>query len=134
MDADATVPLVKHWIATNVEGGKPGSGLRDTDPLHQYVPYHGPTPPEGTGKHRYVFILYEQSTANQTLKPELQDPNVHRAFFNLADFTQQNKLKPVAANYILVAHEDGYEGEYLSRHPEVSPGVPPAQTPTPTPW
>lgn len=106
--------------------------MRDADPLHRYVPYHGPTPPKGTGKHRYVFILYEQSTPNQTLLPELEEPDVHRAFFNLDEFTKQNNLKPVAASYILVAHQDGYEGDYLSRHAEVSSRVPPA-TATPAP-
>ncbi|KAF7728222.1 39S ribosomal protein L38, mitochondrial [Apophysomyces ossiformis] len=116
IDADTQVPHVRHWISTNIDGGKPGSSLRDTTPLHQYTPYHGPTPPAGSGKHRYVFILLEQTEKNQAMRPALQDPNLHRAFFSVKDFIRDNNLRPVAAQYMVASHQDGYEGEYMTRH------------------
>ncbi|KAG0174628.1 hypothetical protein DFQ28_004274 [Apophysomyces sp. BC1034] len=115
VDADTKVPLVRHWISTNIDGGKPGTSLRDTTPLHQYTPYHGPTPPTGTGKHRYVFILLEQQEKKQLMRPTLEEPSHHRAFFNLKNFIQENNLRPVAAQYMVASHQDGYDGEYMTR-------------------
>lgn len=100
-------------------GNKPGSTMHDHSPLHLYTPYHGPTPPEGTSKHRYVFALYEQEENDQELVPKLEDPTLHRAFFDLNKFTQDNKLKLVAASYIFVEHQDGYDGDYVSRHSDM---------------
>jgi phosphatidylethanolamine-binding protein (PEBP) family uncharacterized protein len=42
-----------HWLIVNISGGDVSSG--DT-----LVSYQGPTPPPGTGKHEYIFQLYEQ--------------------------------------------------------------------------
>ncbi|KAI7874155.1 PEBP-like protein [Lichtheimia hyalospora FSU 10163] len=103
VDADANVPLVRHWIVENVPGN-----IRDNIP---YTPYHGPTPPALTGKHRYVFALYEQPMVNQTLVPPIVgDPDRHRAFFDLHKFANENSLTLVAATYVQAEHEDGYEG------------------------
>lgn len=90
------------------KGGKPGSSIRDNIP---YTPYHGPTPPALTGKHRYVFALYEQPMVNQSLVPPIVgDPDRHRAFFDLDKFVTENNLTLVAATYVQAEHEDGYEG------------------------
>ncbi|KAI8384946.1 phosphatidylethanolamine-binding protein [Radiomyces spectabilis] len=120
VDADAEVPLVRHWIATNIDGSKPGTSFRDNSTLHQYTPYHGPTPPAGTGQHRYVFVLFSQQTTNQTMTPVLEDPTVHRAYFNLTQFALDNHLTPVAASYMLAEHQDGYDGGYMSRRASAS--------------
>ncbi|ORY97916.1 phosphatidylethanolamine-binding protein [Syncephalastrum racemosum] len=122
IDADAEVPQVRHWIATNIDGGKPGTDMRDQTSLHTYTPYHGPTPPAGSGIHRYVFTLFEQPTVNQTFVPELENPEIHRAFFDLKKFIADNQLTPVAASYIMVQHEDGYDGEYQQRHNQTTGG------------
>ncbi len=42
-----------HWLVVNISGGELSSG-------DITVPYKGPTPPPGTGKHEYIFQLYEQ--------------------------------------------------------------------------
>ncbi|KAF7729765.1 hypothetical protein EC973_003843 [Apophysomyces ossiformis] len=115
-DADAEVPLVRHWIAINVDGLKPATSFKDNSTIHQYTPYHGPTPPAGTGKHRYVFVLYEQSQKNQVMLPVLEKPSLNRAFFNINEFVQTNNLTPIAASYMLIEHQDGYEGEYRKAH------------------
>ncbi|KAI8374522.1 phosphatidylethanolamine-binding protein [Radiomyces spectabilis] len=111
-DADAEVPLVRHWTIANIQGRDPTPAFNSNSPIHQYTPYHGPTPPENTGYHRYIFTLFEQTQFSQVLRPVLDFPNQHRAFFNLTAFINENQLKPVAAAYMLVTHQDGYEGEY----------------------
>lgn len=117
------MPQVRHWIATNIEGGKPGTDMRDQSPLHTYTPYHGPTPPANSGIHRYVFTLFEQPTVNQTFVPELENPEIHRAFFDLKKFIADNQLTPVAASYIMVQHEDGYDGAYQQRQNQSASGA-----------
>ncbi|KAI9497210.1 phosphatidylethanolamine-binding protein, partial [Zychaea mexicana] len=111
MDAHYTLVLVsnlpssypaQHWIVANIEGNS----------INNYTPYHGPTPPLNSGKHRYVFALYEQSAVNQTTVPVLEDTVHHRAYFDIGKFSQDNSLKLVAATYMRAEHEDGYEGKY----------------------
>ncbi|KAG0168887.1 hypothetical protein DFQ28_001611 [Apophysomyces sp. BC1034] len=116
IDADAEVPLVRHWIAINVDGLKPATSFKDVSPIHQYTPYHGPTPPAKTGKHRYVFMLYQQPQKSQVMLPVLEKPSLNRAFFNINEFVETNKLTPIAASYMLIEHQDGYEGEYRKSH------------------
>ncbi|KAI9323129.1 phosphatidylethanolamine-binding protein [Dichotomocladium elegans] len=107
-DADAMVPLVRHWVVGNIEGAKPGSGARDNVP---YTPYSGPTPPINTNKHRYVFALYKQQQPNQQFTPTIEgDPSSHRAFWDINRFAAENNLTLIAATYMLAEHEDGYEG------------------------
>jgi phosphatidylethanolamine-binding protein (PEBP) family uncharacterized protein len=36
----------------------------------EILPYMGPAPPEGTGKHRYVFLLYKQDPAALLTAPK----------------------------------------------------------------
>ncbi|KAI8988971.1 phosphatidylethanolamine-binding protein [Pilobolus umbonatus] len=114
IDLDTQVPLVRHWIATNIDGDKAGSSLRDQDRLHQFVPYKGPTPPDDGKKHRYAFALYEQAEKNQTMTPWTDTPEKHRAFFNLEEFVADNKLSIVTATYLLSSHQPGFIGDYVS--------------------
>lgn len=54
-----------HWLVVNISGG-------DLETGRQIVSYQKPTPPPGTGKHEYIFQLYEQpcSLMNGTRSPE----------------------------------------------------------------
>lgn len=55
-----------HWIAAdlslNVNNSTENnlSTMLDLAKANHLVPYEGPAPPEKTGKHRYVFLLYKQ--------------------------------------------------------------------------
>ena len=42
-----------HWLVVNISGGDLSSG-------RQIVQYQKPTPPPGTGKHEYKFLLFSQ--------------------------------------------------------------------------
>lgn len=51
-DPDAPVGDFIHWVVTNIsKNNKLGDTLLD---------YMGPSPPKGTGIHRYIFLLYRQ--------------------------------------------------------------------------
>merc|ERR1719282_356753 len=47
-----------HWFNTNIQGGI------HHDPYRQYV---GVAAPHGTGRHRYIFMLFEHQQKNQNL-------------------------------------------------------------------
>lgn len=51
---DPKVGQVKHWLVGNIPEGdvKKGDYIAD---------YRGSGPPQGTGLHRYIFLLYKQS-------------------------------------------------------------------------
>ena len=46
-----------HFILTNISG----NNIQNANII---LPYKGPAPPSKTGKHRYIFELYEQSSNN----------------------------------------------------------------------
>lgn len=52
-DPDAVVGNYFHWLVVNI----PGNDIKNGDALFEYK---GPAPPKGSGKHRYIFLLYEQ--------------------------------------------------------------------------
>ena len=52
-----------HWIVANAERRCSDDSEEEAEVSGQgytVCGYNGPTPPRGTGKHRYVFVLYEQ--------------------------------------------------------------------------
>jgi phosphatidylethanolamine-binding protein (PEBP) family uncharacterized protein len=80
-----------HWLVVNI----PASGnVKEGDIL---VPYAGPTPPSGTGKHRYMFILYKQKVGI-TSGMNVQE----RSGWNLQQFLQGKELTEVSRHTIRV--------------------------------
>lgn len=72
--------------------------------------YQGPAPPKGTGKHRYVFLLYKQpdGVTSKEFTPIKDRPNwgygepatgVHR-------WATENKLQPISANFFFVENKE----------------------------
>ncbi|XP_078095754.1 phosphatidylethanolamine-binding protein 4 isoform X7 [Mustelus asterias] len=51
----------RHWLVTNILGKDLQAGVIQGTVLSEYRP---PTPPSGTGYHRYQFFLYEQPDDN----------------------------------------------------------------------
>ena len=79
-----------HWLIINVRGS---SLLSSGQTL---VEYHGPSPPRGTGPHRYVFLAYQQqgriSTSSLNCRQE--------CYYNIAKFAKENNMgDPIAGNY-----------------------------------
>lgn len=80
-----------HWMVINA---------RSTTELHkgeQLVPYEGPSPPPGTGPHRYVFLAYcqgGQAVNGAKLKP------ARRNKFSVKDFQKKlGELEPFAGTF-----------------------------------
>ncbi|GAQ88854.1 Phosphatidylethanolamine binding protein [Klebsormidium nitens] len=89
-----------HWLVTNIPGGQEATAGTDV------VPYSGPTPP--VGRHRYVFLLYEQA-----YQIEAQPPT-QRNRFKAQMFAQEHELgDPVAASlfYASAAKAERETGE-----------------------
>lgn len=81
---------VRHWLVSNIVN-------LDVMQGDVFTSYHGPTPPPGSGYHRYVFLLYEQSAP---LRDYINDTN--RARFDLQEFVFLHDLgEPVAINFFL---------------------------------
>uniref|UniRef100_A0A0M3J700 Phosphatidylethanolamine-binding protein 4 (inferred by orthology to a human protein) n=1 Tax=Anisakis simplex TaxID=6269 RepID=A0A0M3J700_ANISI len=76
-----------HWLVVNV----PGSSIDQGQTLTPYAP---PTPPSGSGLHRYVFLAYQQS-AQLNANSVSQRPK-----FSAKQFASNNGLgAPVAGNF-----------------------------------
>lgn len=85
----STSSAVPDFIASELSGGK------------TLVDYHPPGPPKGTGKHRYVFLLYKQPGDSSAFTKIADRPNwgfgspatgVHK-------WASENHLELVAANF-----------------------------------
>jgi len=79
-----------HWLVVNVRDNNVDSGKT-------VVSYNGPSPPKGSGPHRYIILTFSQNREiNVSPAPE-------RASFNIANFISQNSLTgPKTGNFYLV--------------------------------
>ncbi|CAH0558879.1 unnamed protein product [Brassicogethes aeneus] len=96
-DPPAPFPLVNHWMIGNIPGNDYHSSMADV-----IVEYRGSGPPKGTGIHRYIFLVYEQSGKlsfeNEKRSTKLSREN--RVKFSLKDLVQRHKLgDPISGNY-----------------------------------
>ncbi|CAN7985434.1 unnamed protein product, partial [Ixodes hexagonus] len=82
-----------HWLTVNAPSSERFSEGEET------VPYNGPSPPPGSGPHRYVFLLMAQNGKNIS-KTDVSYTT--RKSFNFEMFLQNNSLsQPFAANFFL---------------------------------
>lgn len=98
VDPDAprrAAPSQRHWLHwLLVDLPYPGAAK---DAMTA-VKYMGPTPPRGTGLHRYVFLVYDQGSSD--LPRRVFNFGIRRGKFSLADFLKSYGLKDlVAANF-----------------------------------
>ena len=56
-DPNALKGTYIHWIVSNIKNNNVNEGT-------YLITYKGPAPPPRTGKHRYIFELYEQKILN----------------------------------------------------------------------
>ncbi|KII67424.1 OV-16 antigen [Thelohanellus kitauei] len=75
-----------HWLKYNI----PGDDLSGGETLIEYMP---PTPPSGTGKHRYLFLIYKQKESLQLKEPKIgRDGSKGRSKRNSKEFASNNGL------------------------------------------
>ena len=90
-----------HWLVGNIPGGDVDKG----DTLSGYV---GSGPPEKTGLHRYVFLIYKQpGKINFTEQRLPKTSGENRAAFSIKKFANKYKLgDPVAGNFYQAEWDD----------------------------
>jgi phosphatidylethanolamine-binding protein (PEBP) family uncharacterized protein len=93
-DPDAVGGTYIHWTKTNITNNDIKTG-------NIIIPYKGPAPPPKSGKHRYIFNLYQQNAENKML------PLVERAFElnDLENHLQVNN--PIYQIQFISANESG---------------------------
>jgi phosphatidylethanolamine-binding protein (PEBP) family uncharacterized protein len=93
-DPDAPAGTWLHWLVVNV----PAASL-DPSKGTTLVPWAPPTPPKGTGQHRYFFAVFDQGSSTP-IKPT---PPQGRAGFSVDSFVKTYGLRPVATALFKVA-------------------------------
>ncbi|XP_032526487.2 protein D3-like [Danaus plexippus] len=90
-----------HWLVVNI----PGSDVAQGDVLSGYI---GSGPPEGTGIHRYVYILYKQPGKLVFDEKRLGNKSIDgRAAFSTKKFAEKYNLgAPVAGNFYRAQFDD----------------------------
>jgi len=84
-----------HWLAVNLD--------KNTIPHEKtLVHYNGPTPPKGSGKHRYVFFVFKQirdfdSKVQSEISNKFKDNASTRGGFNIKSFVEEHGLGDAVA-------------------------------------
>ena len=81
-DPDAKEKSWLHWLYLNCKSGSLENGI-------EVVDWSPPTPPKGSGLHRYIFGLFQQTGQLMVAAPE-------RPGFHVANFAAQHSLTPIA--------------------------------------
>lgn len=98
--ADPKLREIAHFMIANI----PGNDISKGDTLFEYI---GSGPPQGTGLHRYIFLLFEQkgrvTSSIKTPKTSRKD----RMNFSIRKFAKEHDLGPlVAANFYQAQYDD----------------------------
>uniref|UniRef100_A0A8D9EX51 OV-16 antigen n=1 Tax=Cacopsylla melanoneura TaxID=428564 RepID=A0A8D9EX51_9HEMI len=78
----------RHWLVVNI----PGSDIAQGQTITEYA---GPTPPKGTGLHRYVLLVYKQP--NKLDFEESKVSNWARKSFSVEKFAHKHNLQELVA-------------------------------------
>lgn len=89
VDPDAPARIWCHWLIVNADGIYPSTG-------ETFLAWAPPTPPSGV--HRYYFCLF-----GHTAKVLDEDRKEERGYFQLNQFLDKYRMRPIAANMIKVA-------------------------------
>ncbi|KAI8046574.1 protein D3 [Drosophila gunungcola] len=93
---------ILHWAVVNI----PGSNI-DPSGGHPLAAYVGSGPPQGTGLHRYIFLLYRQENKIEETPTISNTTRAGRLNFNARDFAAKHGLgAPIAANYYQAQFDD----------------------------
>jgi len=109
VDPDAPTPQnnseaqIRHFVGPDFVGQSPTSGTFIlTNQTAALSPYLGPSPPAGSPAHRYVLLMYLQSSPTFTTPSSFDASSVTN--FNVTEFTSEIPgLTLVAGTYFLVA-------------------------------
>ena len=93
-DPDAVGGNHLHWVIVNINGNNLHTG-------EQLLEYKGPAPPKGTGKHRYIFLLFEQ--------PGRINAHLYNRSMSMRELYKnlQANLKLISSIYFISKNQDG---------------------------
>ncbi|XP_078039770.1 protein D2 [Augochlora pura] len=92
----------RHWLVGNI----PEENVAKGEVLAEYV---GPAPPKGTGKHRYVFLVYKQNQGSITFDERRLSnrDGQQRRRFSIKKFAEKYNLEgPIAGNFMNAEYDD----------------------------
>ncbi|XP_076242150.1 protein D2 [Calliopsis andreniformis] len=92
----------RHWLVGNI----PEENIAKGEVLAEYV---GPAPPKGTGKHRYVFLVYKQNQGSITFDERRLSTRdgPQRKRFSIKKFAEKYNLEgPIAGNFMKAEYDD----------------------------
>jgi len=92
---------ILHFLVANI----PGQDVSKGDTLAEYI---GSGPPQGTGLHRYVFLVYHQEKGKLDSDLKItKTSRVGRINFSIRNFAKANNLgDPIAANFYQAQYDD----------------------------
>lgn len=96
----------RHWLVGNV----PEEDVSKGEVLAEYV---GPATPKGTGKHRYVFLVYKQNQGSITFDERRLGTwdGPRRKRFSIKKFAEKYNLEgPIAGNFFLAEYDENVPG------------------------
>ncbi|KAK7475359.1 hypothetical protein BaRGS_00033377 [Batillaria attramentaria] len=99
--AEPTAGEIQHWLVVNIPGGDVSKG-------QEMTAYRGSGAPQGTGLHRYIFLLYRQQGKQEFDLPVIPfDKRNGRPKNKVRDFVAKFGLKElVAGNFFLAEYDD----------------------------
>lgn len=113
-DAPKSKAEVLHWMAINVKDGNSETG-------QNHAEYFGSGPPQGTGIHRYIFLIYKQPpnyTPTEGYRPRNRE---RRYLWSVRQFAKENNLgDPVAGNF----YRAEFDSYVPSLHAELDAATP----------
>ncbi|XP_030369426.1 protein D3-like [Scaptodrosophila lebanonensis] len=98
--ADPKFREILHWAVINI----PGNKVADGQVLAEYI---GSGPPEGSGLHRYVFLVFKQNEKITTDKFIPKTQREGRVSVKTRDYVTKYKFgAPVAGNFYQAQYDD----------------------------
>uniref|UniRef100_A0A1Q3FL91 Putative phosphatidylethanolamine-binding protein n=1 Tax=Culex tarsalis TaxID=7177 RepID=A0A1Q3FL91_CULTA len=99
----------RHWIVINI----PGEDVASGEPVAEYI---SSAPPQGSGLHRYAFLVYKQQGGKIEFdEPRLNNRNPNRGMFRVAEFAAKYSLgTPIAGNFYQAQYDDYVPQVYAS--------------------
>lgn len=101
--ADPKMREFCHWVVVNI----PGNAVAEGETLYEYI---GAGAPEGTGLHRYVFLVYRQhGRIDASAEPiVLNTSAAHRGNFSARKFAKKYNFGDLVAGNFFQAQFDDY--------------------------
>ncbi|KAI5842812.1 phosphatidylethanolamine-binding protein, partial [Tricharina praecox] len=96
-DAPAPASQVLHFLGTDFSPA-PGIGTNLSSDVDAALEYAPPAPPQGTGRHRYVWLLYRQPRGFV-----ISDVPENRTGFDVQAWRGKNSLAEAVAGTFFVA-------------------------------